>query len=63
MSSRFWLLQVQSRNFSQAEKERLCKLSNYFHTNGPGLSFSVKRVVIFELTQLKKNHVTQLTTM
>ena len=46
MSSSFWLLQVESRNFSQAKKERTAckaeqihKMTTIFIQNGPRLSF------------------------
>ena len=46
MSSSFWLLQVESRDFSQAEKERTAckaeqihKMITIFTQNGPRLSF------------------------
>ena len=74
MFSSFWLLQVKSRDFSQAEKERTAckaeqihKITTIFTQNDPRLSFQVKLVVIFVnlpnfLSQLEKNHVTQLPT-
>ena len=53
MSSSFWLLGVESRDFSHAEKEitacKSCaihKLTIIFTQNGPRLSFWVKIVVI-----------------
>ena len=53
MCSTFWLLKVESRDFSQAEKERTAckaeqihKLTTIFTQNGPRLSFLVKIVVI-----------------
>ena len=53
MSSSFWLLQVESRNFSQAKKERTAckaeqidKMTTILIQNGPRLSFWVKMVVI-----------------
>jgi DeoR/GlpR family transcriptional regulator of sugar metabolism len=46
MSSSFWLLRVESRDFSQAEKERIArkavqihKMMTIFTQNGPMLSF------------------------
>ena len=46
MSSRFWLLGVESRVFSHAEKERIIckdeqihKMTTIFTQNGPRLSF------------------------
>ena len=54
MSSSFWLLGVESRDFSHAEKERtackaeqIYKMANVFPQNGPRLSFQVKIVAIF----------------
>ena len=78
MSFSFWLLGVESRDFSQAEKERtLAKLSKFTKWQ----LFSLKMVLgcLFEwkwvsfckfallckqffLSQLEKNHVTQLPT-
>ena len=53
MSSSFWLLRVESRDFSQAEKERIArkavqihKMMTIFTQNVLGLSFWVKIVVI-----------------
>ena len=53
MSSSFWLLQVESLDFSQAEKEttackaeQIHKMTSIFTQNGPRLSFLVKMVVI-----------------
>ena len=53
MSSSFWLLRVESRDFSYAEKERTACKDEQIHTmttnftqNGPRLSFWVKIVVI-----------------
>ena len=46
MSSSFWLLGVESRDFSHAEKERTAfkavqihKMTTIFNQNGPRLSF------------------------
>ena len=46
MSSSFWLLRDESRDFSQAEKERIAckaeqirKMTTIFTQNGPSLSF------------------------
>ena len=45
MSSSFWLMRVESRNFSQAEKERITRKAKQIHKmtiftqNGPRLSF------------------------
>ena len=46
MSSSFWLLRVESRDFSQAEEERTAckaqqipKMTTIFTQNGPRLSF------------------------
>ena len=51
MSSSFWLLGVESRDFSHAEKERTAckadqihKLTTIFTQNGPRLSFGVTRL-------------------
>ena len=53
MSSRCWLLQVETRDFSKAEKERTAckaeqihKMTTVFTQNGPRLTFCVKMVVI-----------------
>jgi hypothetical protein len=53
MSSRFWLLGVESRDFSHAEKERtackaeqIYKKTAIFIQNSPRLSFLVKIIVI-----------------
>ena len=53
MSSSFWLLRVESRDFSQAEKERttwkakqIQKMTTIFTQNCPKLSFGVKMDVI-----------------
>ena len=53
MSSSFWLLGVESRDFSQAENERtackaeqVSKMTTIFTQNGPRLSFWVKMVII-----------------
>ena len=53
MSSGFGLLGVKSRDFSQAEKERIAckakqihKMTTFFTQNGPRLSFGVQTVVI-----------------
>ena len=53
MSFSFWLLGVESRDFSQAEKERTAwkakqihKMTAFFIQNGPSLSFLVKNAVI-----------------
>ena len=74
MSSSLCLLRIESRDFSQAEKERTAckteqihKITTIFTQNDPRLSFQVKLVVIFVnlpnfLSQLEKNHVTQLPT-
>ena len=46
MSSSFWLLRVESRDFSHGEKERTAckaehihKMTTIFNQNGPRLSF------------------------
>ena len=71
MSSSFWLFRVESRDFSQAEKERTAcnaeqihKMTTIFTQNGPKLSFSefAELCKQFFLPQLEKNHVTQLAT-
>ena len=78
MWSSFWLLGVEWRDFSHAEKERsackdeqIQKMTTSFTQNGARLSFWVKMVVIlwnctalkqFYLSQHEKNHVTQLPT-
>ena len=56
MSSSFWLLGVESRDFSHAEKERTAckavqinKMTIIFTQNGPRFSFRVKIVVIFRI--------------
>ena len=56
MSSRFWLLGVESPDFSQAEKVRTAckakqiqKMTTGFTQNGPRLSFQVKNVVILQI--------------
>ena len=53
MSSSFWLLGVESRDFFQAEKERTAckpeqihKMTTIFTQNGPRLLFRVQLVVI-----------------
>ena len=53
MSSSFWLLGVESRDFSHAEKERTACKAEQIHKmttistqNGPRLSFSMKIAVI-----------------
>ena len=53
MSSNFWLLPVESRDFSQARKERTAykakqihKMTTIFTQNGPRLSYGVKVVVV-----------------
>ena len=74
----FWLLRVESLDFSQAEKERTACIAEQIHKkktiytqNDPRLSFLVKLVVILLIcsalqavlfSQLEKNHVTQLAT-
>ena len=52
MSSSFWLLRVESRDFSQAEKdstankdEQTHKMTTIFNQSGPRLSFWVKMIV------------------
>ena len=78
MSSSFWLLVVESRDFSHAEKERIAgkaekihKMTPSFTQNGPKLWFWVKTNVILGIysvlqavlfSQLEKNPVTQLPT-
>ena len=53
MSASFWLWKVESRDFSQAEKERTAckaqkihKMTTIFTQGGPRLSFWVKIIVI-----------------
>jgi hypothetical protein len=53
MSFSFWLLRVESHDFSQAERERtdciaeqINKMTTIFTQNGPRLSFLVNIVVI-----------------
>jgi hypothetical protein len=51
MSPSFWLLRVESHDFSEAKKERkeaeqIQKMKTIFTQNGPKLSFCVKMVVI-----------------
>jgi hypothetical protein len=65
MSSSFWLLGHKSRDFSHAEKkrtafkaEKIHKMTTTFTQNGHRLSFCKH----FFLSQLEKNHVTQLPT-
>ena len=56
----FWMLDVESNNFSHAEKKRAAckaaeqihKMTTIFTKNGPRLSFG----------KLEKNHMTQLAT-
>ena len=71
MSSSFWLLGVESRDFSHAEIERtsckaeqIHKMTTVFTQNGPRLSFSefAQLCKQFFLSQHEKNRVTQLST-
>ena len=52
MPSSFWLLGVESRDFSQAEKDRTAckaeqihKMTTIFTENDPGLSFCKKHIL------------------
>ena len=57
MSSSFWQLGVESRDFSQDEKERTAKLQNdnYFHSKRqPRTIFSKKLLSFCEFAQLCK---------
>ena len=54
MSSSFWLLGVESRDFSHLEKERTACKAEQIHKmtiiitqNGPRLSFSMKIVLVY----------------
>ena len=75
MSSSFQLLEVESQDFSQAEKERTAfnagqihKMTTIFTQNAPRLSFELSFCDFaqlckqFFLSQLEKNPVTQLPT-
>ena len=71
MSSSFWLLGVESCDFSHAEKERnaskaqrIHKMTIIFTQNSSRLSFCefAQFYKHFFLSQLEKNHVTQLPT-
>ena len=46
-SSCVWLLGVESRDFSQAEKERTHKMTTIFTQNGPRLSLIIENSCLF----------------
>ena len=71
MSSSFWMLRVESRDFSLAEKERTACKAEKIHKMVLGYQFEWKMLTFWEfahlrkqcfLSQLEKNHGTQLPT-
>ena len=65
MSSSFWLLGVELRDFSQAEKERTAGKAEQIHKMTTILTLGCHFAQLckqFFLSQHEKNHVTQLPT-